>query len=57
MLPGNGWPVSGFLMAVVTSEKFPWRISAVGTEMKPAVRPSARTPSYAPMKNVLLRPS
>ena len=57
MLPGNGWPVTGFLMAVLISEKFPWRISVVGTEMKPAVSPFARIPSYAPMKKVLLWPS
>ena len=44
-------------MAALTSEKFPWRISVVGTVTKPAVSAFARTPSYAPMKNVLFRPS
>jgi hypothetical protein len=56
MLPGNGCPVSGFLMAVLISEKFPCRISAVGTVANTAVSASARTPSYAPMKNVLFWP-
>ena len=45
MLPGNGWPVNGFRIAVLTSEKLPCRISAVGTVPNGLDRPSARTPS------------
>ena len=44
MLPGNGSPVNGSLMAVLISEKFPCRISAVGTELNglgKGVRPDA----------------
>ena len=44
-------------MAVLISEKLPCRISAVGTELNGVEKASDRTPSYAPMKNVLLWPS
>ena len=57
MLPGNGSPVAGFLIAVLTSEKFPWRMRSVGTEANGLEIASARTPSYEIMKNVLSRPS
>jgi hypothetical protein len=57
MFPVNGNPVTGFLIGVVTSEKFPCRINAVGTDPNVALSASARTPSYAPMKNVRLWPS
>ncbi len=57
MLPGNGWPVRGFLTAALISEKFPCRISAVGTDANGLDSDSARTPSYAAMKKVLLWPS
>ena len=56
MLPGNVTPVNGFLIAVVISEKFPWRISAVGTVLNGLEKASERTASYVPMKNVLLWP-
>ena len=56
MLPGNGSPVAGFLIGVLTSEKFPWRIRSVGTEANGLEIASARTPSYEIMKNVLSRP-
>ena len=45
MLPGNGCPVNGFLIGVVISEKFPCRISAVGTDANGLVVASPRTPS------------
>src|SRR2546427_353521 len=45
MLPGYGCCVNGFLMAVLTSEKLPCRISAVGTETNALDSDSARTPA------------
>ena len=57
MFPGYGCPVNGFLTAAVTSEKFPCRISAVGTDEIDVDVSFCRTPSYAIMKNVRLRPS
>ncbi len=34
MLPGNGWPVSGSLITVVVSEKFPERSAAVSDRIE-----------------------
>ena len=56
MLPGNGCPVRGSRIGVVTWEKFPCRMSAVGTEAMGLWIASARTPSYATMKNVRFLP-
>ena len=44
-------------MVPLISEKFPCRISAVGTVAIGLNSVSARTPSYAAVKKVLLRPS
>ena len=49
--------MNGFLIGVVISEKIPCRMSAVGTTANGLETASALTPSYAPMKKVLLWPS
>ena len=45
MLPGKGCPVYGLRIAVVTSEKLPWRMSAVGTVANAVDCASDRVPS------------
>jgi hypothetical protein len=49
--------VTGCLICVVISLKSPRRIRSVGTDAIGLVVRSERWPSYAAMKNVLLRPS
>ena len=45
MLPGKGCPVRGSRMGVLTSEKFPCRMSALGTDAMGLVIAFPRTPS------------